>query len=281
MQAATPEPVLRWCPRCVRGFPPEHCRVVPLGEELAWLCGRCNGVTRAVETAEHRELLPLYREALAWPFTRDGARVVVALGVGVWVLGLLPIFGALLGSGAVAAYLLAVVRHTAEGEDDLPPPTDFIHWIDFLAPLFRCIAAVAPAALPFVAVLVLGLELPAALRGALLALAGGLGLAWVPGALANAAWSSRLVEAINPAPVLALLLRVPRDYMLTVAVLWSLALANRVVYGVCDATARSLAIVPAVPRIVATVAVLFLPLAMARVLGILLRERRVELAIDA
>lgn len=270
----------RWCPRCERGVAPERCRAVELGSQPALLCGTCGSVTRGVEVAEARALGPLYLDALRYPATRDGVIALVALGAGAWVLGHFPFLGALLSLGVVATWLLAVVRHTAAGRDGPPPPEDFVHWTDILAPLARMAAALLVAALPLAGAFALAPALPAAARVALGALAAAVSIAWVPGAVATAAFAGGVVRALSPVPTLALVTRIPRDYALTVAALWALAPAGLAVAAAAAATSHALRVVPALPSVAAWAASLYVPAVMARVLGVLLRERRMEIGLD-
>lgn len=273
----------RWCPRCERGMPASKCRSVALGERSAHvtlLCGACGGVTRAVDVIERVSLGELYRGALRYPFADGHGSGVVALGAACWFVTKLPLAGTLVAMAIVTTYLLSVVQRTALGHDDLPAPTDFVHWTDYLGPAARCVAAVSVGALPLAVLALAGPRMPHALWWTLLVPAALFFWAWAPGALAWASMTEGFFDAMRPAPVLALITRVPRDYALTVGVLWALAAAYGVALSLAMLAAHSVAAVPVLPGVFVGVVGVAIPMIMARIVGLLLRARRMDIGMD-
>lgn len=269
---------LQWCPRCERGVARERCRVIRLGDESAWACPDCDGLTRAVATAEHRPLAEVFRTAWRYPLAGDGLIALGALGVGTWIAGHLRVTGSAIAFTLVATYAFSIVRKSAAGDDDLPAAADFTDWFDFFKPAVRAFAAGLLALLPMIALVSLGVEADGA--GVILyALAALFAVAWLPASVISASYADNLADAMNPLPIVAMMRRIPKDYALTVAVLWGWSIIGLVLAVVAQVVARLIAM-PIVPSVAAEIVGLYAPLVMARTLGLLLRERRLELGLE-
>lgn len=284
MIQAAPLDEMCWCPRCERGMPASRCRLVnlgPLSGDPARLCPTCDGVTRGVDVRPHRTLANCYTEALRYPVADGAPNAWLAFSVGVWFFWHLPLAGEGAAACVAITYLLTVVRHGARGHDGLPQPSDFVGWFDIVLPTLRALLAALPGAIPLGLVLTHGDRLPRALALLLTALTAAIALAWAPGALAWAALGDGLASALDPRAVLALATRAPRDYALTVGALWALVVAELLVAGLGLALVAHMDFLPVLPSLVATVAAMYLPLVMARIVGLLLRERAHALGVAA
>jgi hypothetical protein len=269
---------LQWCPRCERGVARERCRVIRLGDESAWACPECDGLTRAVTTAEHRPLGEVFRTAWRYPLAGDGVIALGALGVGTWIGGHIRITGSAIAFTLVATYAFSIVRKSAAGDDDLPAPADFIDWFDFFKPAVRALAAGLLAFIPVIAFAALGVDADG--PGMILYALGALfAVAWLPASVISASYADNLADAVNPLPIVAMMQRIPKDYALTVVVLWGWSIVGLVLAVVAQVVARLIA-VPILPSIAAEVVGLYAPLVMARTLGLLLRERKIELGLE-
>lgn len=272
-------PAMRWCGRCRVEHPAEACRLSALAGEAVRLCPTCGMITREIVHTERAALWAVYLGALRYPLQQEGAPTLLALAVGAWLLGFVPIVGGLLAMGAVLGYLFLVVRQTGAGRDALPQAADFTGFGDLIAPAVRFLLAglVALAPLAWASVRA------GALGGswALVALAGLWAMAWMPAATAVAAHQDGCLGALNPVPVVQVIARIPADYARTVAALVPLCLLTLAVEAAGQGIVRAVPVpvLSTVLRLVASAAGLYGPLVMARVLGLLLRERAEELGL--
>lgn len=259
------------------------CRPVDLGDlsgARVLLCATCGAVTRPVDVVERAELMPLYLGALTYPVATGHLPAFLGLSAGVWFFSHVPLVGDLFAAAIAVTYLLSVVPHTARGRDSLPEPTDFVHFTDYLWPASRALVACLVGFAPLLAVAFYGGAFPLALRVLLTALFGAVALAWLPGAMAWASIAGRVADAADPRPVLAIVTRAPRDYAVTVATVWGLGVAHVILVMSAVGVARSLCFFPIVPSIGVWAAGIYMPMVMARVVGLLLRARRVEIGVD-
>ncbi len=279
----TPVPQL-WCGRCLAEHPEAACRAAQLGGEVVRLCPGCGLVVRALVHVERQPLTTVYLGALRYPFNQDGAVALLALAVGGWALRLAPVVGGLLAMGVTLGYLFVIVRQTGQGRDAMPAPTEFEGFSDILAPAVRFVFAALVALIPLALVVTrVGPSLGQGGAGAVVVgLAGLWAVAWMPAAVAVAAHLDGCLGALNPIPVVQVIARIPVDYAKTVAVLVPLMALS---VGV-DAAAAGVAMGVRVPVLSAVVKIvmgavgLYLPMVMARIVGLLLRERSVELGLD-
>ncbi len=272
-----------WCPRCERGVAASKCRPVELGDlsgKHVLVCSTCGAVTRPVDVVEHTELAPLYLGALRYPVASGHIPAFLGLSTGAWFFSHLPLLGDAFAASIVVTYLLSVVPHAARGRDSLPEPTDFIHFTDYLFPAARALVACLVGFLPLIVVAFYGGFLPSSLRLALAVITGAVALAWLPGAMAWASIAGGVTDAADPRPVLAIVTRVPRDYAFTVAAVWALGVAHLALVAAAAIAARALHLLPILPGVMFYAAGIYMPMVMARVVGLLLRARRFEIGVD-
>ncbi|MBI5516058.1 MAG: hypothetical protein HY909_19905 [Deltaproteobacteria bacterium] len=269
------------CKRCDRWLTRGELKVVALGLEEGLLCPACGGFTRHHPSEARRELAPMVMEAWRYPVSTDGAIALVALAAGLWVVSYIPLAGSVLGLGILSGYLFAVVRHTMKGHDGLPPPGDFLGFTDLLVPALRFVLVVVLPAVPALAVRALAGEDRSAgvqLLEFVLALAA---VAWVPAGVAVASQGEGVLDGLNPLQALSLIVRLKKDYGLVVAVLAGIGCAGMLVYLLSRASVALAPLrVPVVPEVLSMALGLWAPVVMARIVGIMLRERKVELGLE-
>lgn len=269
---------MQFCPRCAVERPRASCRATRLGAESVLLCPACGLVTREVTTTVREPLLTVFLTAARYPLQKDAWIAFVALAIGAWAVSFVPLLGGLLAGGLQLTYLFAIVRATAKGEDDLPGAVDFTEWSDLLRPMVRSLLAAFVAFLPMILSLAFlrgSSGLPVALGASSL-----WALAYLPGAVAVASFQDGCLGGANPIPVVEMVRRVPTEYGLTVGVLAALAVPAQIIrVGAALAVPRVFGL-SALVTILGGAASLVIPVMMARVLGLLLRERSDELGID-
>ena len=265
------------CPRCDVEHPRAACRATRVGGQELLLCPACGLVTKAVTRVVREPLLTVYARALRFPLQPDGWIAALGLAIGVWLLSWVPLVGGLLGGGVQLTYLFSVVRASAAGKDDLPQAADFTDWSDVLQPTVRFYLALVVTFAPAVACL-------ETLKGSAL-FAPGLMLStlwavgYLPGATAVASMQEGCLGGANPLPVIELARRIPRDYALTVAVVAALAAPAQLVRMITATVTVPWPIVSTVVKVALAALALQLPIVMARVLGLMLRERADEIGI--
>ena len=270
---------VRYCRDCDCESFARECRTVPAGASALLLCPHCGMVTRAQSTVVRRPFTDCLLEAVLWPAQGDNRITWASVGACVALGRHVPLVGAPIAVSVRWTYLLLVIARGARGEEEAPAASDFSSFWDLVLPLFRGSLSMLLAAVPLLVVLwAWGPGSPTANL-----VAACLGVALFPACVASAAIDGSLVRALDPRPVLALVLSFPRAYAMTVATLaavtlgWvaSVALAAAVVH----VALRGVWLVPSLAGFVAEVAAVYFPLAMARVVAVLLREHATELGI--
>jgi hypothetical protein len=268
---------LQHCPRCALDVARTTCRPTKVGVETLLLCGACGGVTRAVTVTEREPLMTVYLRSWRYVATFDGWIALVALSLGGWILSFIPLVGGMASAGVKLAYFFSVIRATSRGSDDLPHAADFIDWSDVIRPTVRSLLACGVAFAPLMAALAGAADARAMAPVALAAL---WGVAYLPGAMIAASLHEGYLGGANPFPVIELMRRIPRDYALTTAVLLALALASLLCTMFFAMVRIPVPVVSTVVNLLLGAVALAGPLAMARILGLLLRERADELSLD-
>lgn len=269
---------MQYCPRCSHELPRERCTPTKVGHETLLLCGACGGVTRAVTVTQREPLLTVYARAWRYVLTSEGAVALVALSIGSWLLGFVPLVGGLLAAGVKLSYLFSVIRATARGSDDLPHSVEFIDWSDVIRPTVRAMLAAAVALAPLMLSLGYAHDSPALIP--LVAVSAAWAAAYLPGAMVVASLTDGCLGGANPFPVLELVRRIPRDYAITAGVIAALCVPMTLINAAAAAIAIPVPFVSAAVRVAMGAVALAMPLGMARILGLLLRERADEVALD-
>lgn len=279
MTTATATP-LRYCRRCEADHPADACRPVVAGAGTLYVCPTCGMVTGEVLRRVARPLSDELADAVRWPAKGDNRVTWLALGLGVVLFSKVPLAGGLMSAGALWSYAFVVIQRGSRGEEDAPAAADFQSWWDLAIPLLQGVTAMVIPALPLVA----ALFADGALRVLLMALGGLWAVAALPAALASTAYGGSFARALDPLPMVALVSRIPRDYARTVAVLGALALgwlgSKWLAAGLVGLLMGPLPVPAMALGFALDAAMIYFPLAMARVVAVLLRERADELGIE-
>lgn len=287
------------CPDCVRA---QRMHTVDLLS-----CRECGGQAEPIRVhrSEQASLAERLGNVWRYPFNPTGVALVLGLGTVLMVLDFMTgatlivarLFPAALTAGVFWGSLFSLIRASARGEDDIPSLDYSDFFVDGIIPSFRALVATSVLWLPLLGYLVSvgGFDvLPYMDRllsdpmfymtGTFHSLPGerllndpkawalGLaGLAYLPMALVLAATGASVLDMLNPLKGLRVILRLGRDYGVTLGVLFTLGLAFLVVRFVADGIrAVDLGVVTRWP---AELLELFVPLIMARVLGLLIYTR--------
>ena len=257
------------CAPCALYFARGDLKAVPAGSGVLWTCPRCD---YAVREERSRVVLPFHeiiRGAFRYPFQSEALVAIVGLGLVNWVLTFVIGGGTLIAAGLVATYFLEVVRSTAAGSDHAPMPTDYVDAGDLVRPMWRTFLAAAIAIAPAI---LLGVYVHPAAGLVYLAL----GAVYLPGGLVIAAHSDGWLSPANVPNAIRLAARIGRPYILVAALLATLG--PLAIYMWLELTARAPSLpVPFVPAIAANIVTLFLPIILARILGLLVREHLPEI----
>lgn len=259
------------CDDCGREFAEGALRRVgPLGTAVS-ACPLCG---RAVRREQSWTSEPLWKQlagALGFPLrpTTLAGWVLLALVSG--VVSLVPIVGTPLAAGLVLAFSFAILRESAAGADDLEisPEQLGARVIEWLFPLVRLVLVTLVAATPaMLAAWAMGVGSTGGLVTRGLALLGAL---WLPAGIIAIAHDDSFVAALNPIPATTFIVRVPGKYLLTLAFLGlaSLAGATALELGRRIGTTTG---VPLVALVTTRALALYTPIAMARMLGLLVRD---------
>ncbi len=260
------------CPRCDTWWPVRDLVTIALGSETALLCPTCRGFAVHYPSVVRKPLWPMVLGSTRYIATTEGWIAIVALALG---MALIPRGSIVLAVG----YLMAVVRASARGEDSLPQSLDFTSLWDILRPVLRLSLACVIAALPYLCVT--AIQGPGLVWGLLRGLAVIVGFGYLPAAIAHASHCEATLTALNPFPPLALITRIPREYGLLTLGLGAMATVAWFVPPVCRLLLGPWTLLPVVPAVLVNTASLVVPMLMARVMGIVLRERATELGLEA
>lgn len=249
------------------------------------LCPLCSLATEPVIVhAPQADLVSVYLGAFRFPFQRDGLIPLVALAIGVWAVGYFPLVGGFLSLSITAGYCFSVMRHTARGKDEAPFADDVSSWFEIARPGLRVLMAgvMGLGPLIFLALRHTVMNERSGLSAVGMALCGLWAVALLPAMLVVAAYREGCLSVLNPLPVVALISAIPGAYAKTVAMLLPLGVGAAVVWQTCLALAAMVRVplLGALVTVAAWAVALYLPLVIARILGLLVREHRGPLGID-
>ncbi len=276
-------PPRQWCPRCKAEHPTETCKTIKLGRDPALLCPACGMITREVRDEVRSPLGDAMSETWTFPAKGDGWIALLALGLGVWLVSHVPLVGLWMAFGFVAAYLFSVIVNSAKGAPTMPAAVDWLGWSDLAAPTVRAFASIAFALWPLWIALYVHERSPSPLTLAFCALAVLFAIAWAPAAMVVAAHQQGCLASFNPIPVVLVIRQIPGDYFRTVGRLLIQSMVASAVTRVADAIAHGVASLGPVgwPVTIAFTAVtLYMPVVMARTLGVLVHQRAMELGVE-
>lgn len=267
------------CPKCAGWREAGHGRL-----EFCLKCGAIAHVLR-----DRRAVLqPFGPQSLAgavrWPFSKEGLASAFACAFVLWLLSKGGALGTIVADGLVIAFMFQVTGSTARGHDDVRGAEDFRGFFeDVLGPLFRALVASIWAWGPFVA-WVMAKEGGFFINGdaitlravtgpipVLLLLAGTL---LFPMALLAGALGVPVYHLLNPLVIVGYAVKLGRDYWLVSVFCIGVSLMESLLLratGFIDQHVLGL------PNVLQYTILLYPPLMMFRVLGMLVRARGDEL----
>ncbi len=215
------------CPQCVARDTIQRSEFVR--------CLSCGGIAETIMV--QKQIEPYWR--MLGPFLQAifslAGLVQLLVVAGMMVLiSFVPIVGGILALGIYAAYYFLVINRFAYGEEKLPNPAGFSDIMDdILVPFVRFVLATIMLWLP--AVLYISTRIgmgtyladPLNLHGDPILLLIALACALIfPAAMITAAITDNTMAMLNPLMLLGIILRIPRDYILTALVWGVLTLAG-------------------------------------------------------
>lgn len=215
--------------------------------------------------------------AFAYPIQRTAPAVFVGVALVSQLLSYVPLVGGLMSGAVVLGYLFAVLRASANGDDELPMGGDFTDWDDFAGPIVRYVGAIVVCFVPavvlaFVAPWDEAWALPAVVAAALA------GLAYMPAAIIIAAHGSGCLSVLNPVGGVQLIGRLPLAYTLTTLAV-GLTVALDVGVVTLLRTVAAVIPVPFLPGFAVRVVGLYFPIVAFRMLGGLISHHEDELGL--
>jgi hypothetical protein len=242
------------------------------------VCARC-GALAPVITAP-RVSLPFASRllgALAYPLSKHGLLAMAGLGLVMAFMPRFTILGLIFSLGIYWSYMFALIEQSANGSDEIQTPDFTSVWDDIFAPAVRGVAATGIIWVPAVAIAIFGVSADAPLGVmwlpiVLLVLAG---LFYAPMAIMVAATRNPFLRVLNPYFVVVCVGRLGADYAIAVGailLLGALQVPVKLLGSVVDRLP-----IPILSSWLAAVIGLYVPFVMARVLGLLLYVRGVDI----
>lgn len=215
--------------------------------------------------------------ALAYPASWHGLAVMAGLGLVMAFMPRFTIFGLIFSWGLYWSYMFALIEQSANGSDVIEAPDFTSVWDDIFGPAVRGLAATGVIWVPAVLIGVFGVSADAPLGAmwlpiVLVVLAG---VFYAPMAILVAATRNPFYQVINPYFVIVCVGRLGSDYAIAVGaivLLGAVQLLVKLIAGVVDRLP-----IPILASWLAAVIGLYVPFVMARVLGLLLYVRGVDL----
>lgn len=277
------------CPQCGRGFC-DLCVNMRQGRGFCRACGgECETLSPAAISDEvEPSFFALARGAFLYPLKSDG---IILLATGTvffllidgakFVLRFVPGYGwvvffllIIFGPGYLTAYLRGILTGTAMGEKKMPDWPEFTDFGSVASPFFQLIGTVI-----FSFGLAIGLTVYAALTpegapwlGWATTAAIIFGCAYFPMAfMAVAMFDS--IGAVNPLLIIPAILKIPLEYLFTVALLAVILLVR----WLCKTLLPEILPVPLLPAVLSSLVGLYLLTVEVRILGLLYWTKRREL----
>jgi hypothetical protein len=251
--------------------------------EVCLLCGGPAAPLRVRRAVLEPFGLQAIKDAVRWPFHREGLLTAFVCAAVLWLLGLAGLLAGFFGFGIVLAVCFHVTKSSAEGEDEFRDTGDFLGFFEgVLGPVFRASLAGIWAYGPALAFMIWRGRLLqggslAELHGASYAIALlllALGVFLFPMALLTGALSSPLQRILNPMVVIGYALKLGRDYALLAGFALAISLTDSLLLAIFDQLDQR---VIRVPTVLQFFLLLLPPLMLFRAMGILVRVRGDEL----
>ncbi|MDE3066219.1 MAG: FHA domain-containing protein [Verrucomicrobiota bacterium] len=221
------------CPRCQRNFC-DACVSMRQGRTFCRACGvECQPLETAPASAgPEPSFFSMARGAFAYPLQGDGVILLVGgtifllvIDGAKYVLRFVPGYGWVLlllltvfGTGYLAAYLRRILTDTAAGEKAMPDWPEFTDFSSITSPFFQLVGTVVFSFAPAIALTIYAMT--AKEGGAWLGWATTacilFGCAYFPMAFTAVAMFDS-IGAVNPLLIVPSILRIPLEYLFTVA----------------------------------------------------------------
>jgi hypothetical protein len=283
-----------YCAKCHGSFCELCVNMRLVGGVSKTFCRTCSTECKPVEIEEeHPADLPFTKQvigAFKYPFKGDGiilicsGTVLLLLVDGMrWISRFAFIYGliaviilTIFGTGYLTAFLRRVITSTANGEDELPEWPEIEDFSsDIFAPFMQLIGTVLFCFIPTIGLTIYAATdsggdstwLGWATTAALLS-----GCAYFPMAFTAVAMSDSVV-AVNPLVVIPSIMKVLREYLLTLAVLAAILLVRWLLQRLLTAILP----IPVLPTIITSPIELYLLVVEMRILGQLYRNNKDKL----
>ncbi len=280
-----------FCESCEQYVAKDEVRVMSTEGRVALpACPACGRHLRTERAQRTRSLEWILLEALRWPFSREmmptllGHTVVFWFFSSWWIVGLPPVtlVGLVFGLGVLATYGAAVIRSTHRGDDEPPPPSDLTSSWDVTGALARHVAVFCIGGLPLLVALgssTLGSW--SATERTILVVIGIASLClYVPAGQIVASTRESFTAALNPIPPIRFAFRLGGSYLLACAILLAVALAHLMAVGFTMMLGVAiLGRASVLWGLVVSLALIVGILVEARMLGLLVREHRLEVSL--
>jgi hypothetical protein len=264
------------CPTCERALCDLCVSTRQVNGQSTRFCRRCGSECQTLrprldQVASPPGFFASLPGALLYPFQGNGVILLVAGTVFFFIVGHLPLVGAIL-TGYLFAYAKSIITSTANGRKDPPDWPDFSDWKDdILVPYLHLAAFVLLFFGPAFAVLIWGPGTPTQTRIAYFA-ALGFGALFAPmGLLALAMFDT--VAALNPIALAWSILRVPLHYLVAAAAFETAFL----LYWFAGRALATLIPVPYLPDLISGFLNLYVISVGMRILGLLYANNQDEL----
>ncbi|MBI5478352.1 MAG: hypothetical protein HY906_05815, partial [Deltaproteobacteria bacterium] len=215
--------------------------------------------------------------ALAYPLSRHGFLAMAGLGLVMAFMPRFTILGVIFSLGIYWSYMFALIEQSANGSAEIETPDFTSVWDDIFAPAVRGVAATGIIWVPAVLIAVFGIsaDAPLGVMWVPIVLVVLVGLFYAPMAIMVAATRNPFLRVVNPYFVTVCVGRLGADYAAAVGAIVALG-AVQVPVKLLGSVVDSLPI-PILSTWLASTIGLYVPFVMARVLGLLLYVRGVDL----
>jgi hypothetical protein len=244
------------------------------------VCAHCGGFAQPILVPRIPETFPaLILGSFVFPFSLTGFLTLFVWGLLFTITSYIGVAATGVAAVVFISHLLLVIRLTSVGEHDLPDVQDFSNILELLGALFRFVLVAAAASFPFLvyATYVKGATNPSAYFEDPVAYATlFIGFIWAPMACVLAATNSPITAVINPAVAIVYSTKIFGDYLLATLAFWLLGV-GAVVIAAAGMFFTTTVEMPLLPRLYSNTVAVYLPLVMARILGLLLLTRGADL----
>src|SRR3954470_18525977 len=204
------------CSACGRSLCAESCAAwIKAGQGTMEMCLRCGASAQPIRV-RRSDIEPFgietLRDAVRWPFHREGLLTALACGIVLWAMGLAGLLAGFFAFGVVLAVLFHVTTSTAKGEDEFRDAGDCGgFWESVIGPVIRASLAGVWAYGPLLAYVWVRKDLTITPVAVLLL---AIGAFLSPMALLTGAAGTPLHHVLNPLVVIGYPLKLGRDYAL-------------------------------------------------------------------